>query len=226
MKIIDVGHLVKAGVFQWDRDYLFKYLTTGRDPVLTNSKIITAFRNIDRAEFLPYKLKDQAYQDIDLDIGYGENITRPSIIGEMLELLRPKTGGKYLDIGSGTGYFAMLLGFVVGPQGKVFSLDRIQWLWEQCRQNAAKYKDITNVSFLYRDGMEGLIQQAPFDGIHISFSMPQVSETLKNQLSPDRNILVMPTTNHDIRVLERNGDDFVEEIVPGYVFKEGRAGVS
>ncbi len=227
MKIIDIRKVGSGGVFTWTREYLFQYLTKSKNSILTSPKIIAAFNEIDRADFVPSDLKNKAYEDIELKIGNNEELTRPSVIAQMLELISPKEGGKYLDIGTGTGYFAMLLGFVIGERGRVYTLERFQWLWEMARSSSTKYKDINNITFLYRDGLLGLKEQAPYDGIHISFAMNEVPLEIKMQLNQEGAKLVVPTTNMDLRVIERVGiEEFTEEIIPGFIFKEGKAGIA
>lgn len=225
MKIMDIQHLNTAGTFQWTHDYLFKYLTGGSRPIITNPNVIAAFRRVDRQDFLPAKLKARAYEDIELDIGYGETLTRPSVLAKMAELMKPVPGGKYLDIGTGTGYLAIILGFIAGEKGKVFTVERLQWLWEQARSNSTRYSNINNVSFLYRDGMKGLQQQAPFDAIQMSFAMDIIPEEIKMQLKGEGGRLVVPSVNSDLRVIERQGDMFTEEIVPDFLFERGKEGV-
>jgi len=226
MKIINLGNLSGTGAFSWDHDYLVKFLSTGKNAVLHNPKLIAAFKEIDRKDFVPMDLKDQAYLDQELDIGYNEELTRPSTLAQMAELLEPKPGGKYLDLGSGTGYFAAILAFVAGVNGKVIGMERVQWLWELSNQNISKYESLKGiVKFVYKDGIEGIPEQAPFDGMHVSFAMNEVPEGLKNQLDMKEGKLVMPTTNHDVRVITRHGmNEFEEEIVPGFVFREGQEG--
>ncbi|GAB4283623.1 MAG: hypothetical protein Kow0081_0320 [Candidatus Dojkabacteria bacterium] len=225
MKIINPTQLANSNAFSWTKEYLLKYLTTGKNPALTNPKLIMAFKNIDRKDFVTFENKNIAYADLEINLGYNEKLTRPSTLARMAELINPKTGGTYLDIGSGTGYFATILGYAIGNEGKVYSLERLQWLWEMARSNIAKYKEIKNVIFLYRDGMNGFIDKAPYDGIHVSFAVEQVPQNWKDQLKANGGILVVPTINHDIRVIERNGEDFIDEIVPGFIFDKGKVGV-
>lgn len=226
MKVIDIRHLGSGNVFSWSKDYLYSYLTSGKQAVLRTPNIMAAFHEIDRKDFIPHEYKDKAYEDAEIDIGHGEVITRPSVLANQMELLSPKAGGTYLDIGTGTGYFAMLLGFIAGPKGKVISVERVQWLWEMARSNSSSYKDVNNITFLYRDGSDGLLQHSPYNGIHVSFSMKNISESLKSQLNPEGGILVVPTSNKDLRVIERNGDEYTEEIIPGFIFQEGKSGVA
>jgi len=216
-----------AAIFQWTKEYLINVMSTGRSPVLTDPILINALYKIDRKDFVPSNYKTQAYADIDIDIGYDEKLSKPTAIIHMLALLKPKYGGKYLDIGTGTGYTAVVLGFVAGDQGKVYTIERIQWLWEQARMNSTKYKEVRNVDFLYRDGTEGLINQAPFDGIHIAFALAEVPEKLKMQLNQNGGRLVCPTVDGNVKVIERKGqNEFEEEIVQGFMFDKGKEGIA
>lgn len=217
---------MKSGVFTWSKDYLFKVLTEGKNAAIYDPKIAAAFRAIDRADFVLDKHKDLAYQDTDIDLGYGETLTRPTFIAQMMQHLAPKFGGKYLDVGSGSGYFAVLLGFIAGETGSVFSIERIGWLWEMSKSNAKLYEEeVSNIKFLYRDGIEGLLPEAPFDGIHISFAIEQIPQNIKMQLKVGAR-LVVPSTHNDLRIVERiDEENFTEEIIPGYVFEKGKEGI-
>ncbi len=216
-----------AKVFTWNKDYLFQVLTSGKKPPISSPKVALAFRKLDRKDFVPLEFRDSAYMDVDLDIGYGEKFTRPTVLGQMASLMNIRYGGNYLDIGTGTGFFACVIAFIAGQEGNVYSLERIQWLWEYARGVYGRYKEICpNVTFLYRDGMEGLPQKAPFDGIHVSFAMEDVPVNLRNQLSINGK-MIMPTTDGNLRLVTRlDSDNFEEEIIPGFVFSQGKVGVA
>lgn len=227
MTNINFGNYGTGNVFKWDKEYLIKVLTTGKNPAVTDPLIIAAIQKIDRADFLPDLIKNQAYNDRELEIGYGEVLNKPTVIAQMIQLLQPKYGGTYLDIGTGTGYSAMILAFIAGDAGHVYTIERVQWLWEQASVNAKKYPTIGNIDFLYRDGMQGLMQKAPYDGIHIAFAMETIPQELKMQLKPNTGRLVCPTTDMNLRVIERRTvDDFEEEIVPGFIFVPGKEGLA
>ncbi|BCX13948.1 MAG: hypothetical protein KatS3mg085_480 [Candidatus Dojkabacteria bacterium] len=222
MKINRFG---SAKLFTWDKDYFLKLITDEKNPLVTDPVLISAFKNIDRADFVPVQLKHLAYYDQDIDVGYGEKMIRAIFIAQMLSLLKPQLGGKYLDIGTGTGYVATLLGYIAGKQGQVYTIERVQWFWEQARSNAKKYPDIQNITFLYRDGLDGLPNKAPFDGIRVGFAIDDVSQLRKQLKHGGR--LVYPTSDYSLRVLVRKGVyEYEEEVLPGIVIEKGKVGVA
>jgi protein-L-isoaspartate(D-aspartate) O-methyltransferase len=216
--------------FVWTHDYLVKVLTTGTEPTITEPILINAIQTVKRGDFVGIKYKQVAYLDKEVDIGYGEKLTRPSTCAIMLKLLKPRVGGKYLDLGGGTGYFAALLGKAIGNSGQVYSLERVQWLWETCRINMKKYTDIQNIKFLYRNGEDGFPEQAPYDGIHVSYDISsnaqQIEAKLKQQLKLRTGLLVYPI-GHQIKVIQRlDIEEYMEEILPGFIFDEPKDGLA
>lgn len=208
---------------------LVHMVSRGPKPIITDQILLNAFRQIDRADFLPEDVRDLAYLDRLLKVGYGEVSTNPTTVAKLLQAFRPKFGEKYLHLGTGTGYLTSLLGFVAGDEGKVYSMERIQWLWERAREFSAPYRDKMNVEMLYRDARAGLPDKAPYDGIIVSFIYDEAPMHLVDQLAIGGRLLY-PTNEHTVKIVERvDEDEFHEEQIPdfsSYVFGGVKEGVS
>ena len=74
--------------------YLIKELM--EEGILKTPSIIEAFEKVDRRDFVPEELKDKAYLNAPLPIGYGQTISQPLTVAFMLELLQPQTAIKFL----------------------------------------------------------------------------------------------------------------------------------
>ncbi len=223
---VDLHVYGSAQPFSWTHAHLVKLLISGQRPVLRNPLLINAFRTIDRADFVPEDYQEQAYQDKNIPIGYEEVTNSPSTIATQLELLEPQYGGRYLHIGTGSGYLAAILGYVAGKAGQVYSLERVQWLWEKARLNVRKYPELQTMEILLRDGRSGLADQPKFEGIIVSAAADQVAPELVEQLVSGGK-LIMPTTDNMLHILEKldNGQT-VEEVRPGFYFEPLKPGLA
>ena len=76
---------------------------------ITDSATLHAMRAVPRHEFLPLRLRGEAYADYPLPIGHGQTISQPYIVAFMTEAIRPPPGDNILDIGTGSGYQAAVL---------------------------------------------------------------------------------------------------------------------
>lgn len=143
-----------------------------RDGYLKTPRVIEAFRAIDRADFVLPKYRAEAYENYPLPLLQGQTISQPLTVAFLLELLDPQPGEKILDVGSGSGWTTALLAKIVGPQGKIFAVERIPELCEFGRKNVKKYNfmDDGMVEFFCQDGTDGLSEHAPFDKILIGAS--------------------------------------------------------
>lgn len=138
-----------------------------KDGYLKTPEIIEAFKQIDRADFVPEKYKLEAYVNAALPIDYGQTISQPLTVAFMLELLEPKAGEKILDVGFGSGWTSALLGKIVGENGKVVAVERISQLYAFGANNIAKYNFIEKgiVKTINADGAKGYKKEAPYDKI-------------------------------------------------------------
>jgi len=223
--MINLDKFGSYNTFKWTHEYLIQVLTTGKSPILKKQNLMTAFKTIKREDFVPVNMKESAYEDKDINVGYGCLLNKPTVIAEMLSLMEPAWNGTYLDIGTGSGYIAALLGIAAGENGKVYSLERVQFLVDLATINLAKYPNIKNVNIFLKDGSVGLKEKAPYDGIHISVAFEKVPETISNQLKIGGK-LICPTVDDDIRVVERIAENqFKEIVVKGYFFDDVLSGI-
>lgn len=215
-----------AKPFQWTHEHLNRVLSTGSDPILKDPIIINAFRAIDRMHFTPEGHEHMAYLDKSIAVGYDEQMASPSTVGRLLEAVKPRYGGNYLHLGTNTGYLGSILGFIAGKQGRVYSLERILWLWEKARKNLKKYPQLSNTAFLFRDGQFGLEDKGPYDGIVISYSLPGIPKALIEQLKPGGR-MVVPHPDYSLKVIERTLDnEIIEDSQVGFILEPGKVGLA
>ena len=215
---IDIDKFGGASPYVWTHEYLTKVLCYEPNSPVKEPRIKEAFRSVKRVDFVKDESKKEAYSDAPHHIGFGQTTSQPTVIAQMLQLLNPIVGGKYLEIGAGSGYVTALLGKIVGKTGKVIGLERIQLLAEQARANLEHYPDIENVSVFFKDGSKGFVEEAPYDGIYVGAAFNQVPEVLLDQLKISGKI-VTPTKENDIRLITRvSADKREERTYPGYIF--------
>ena len=182
-------------------------------------RILKAFLEVERENFIPPGLKRAAYEDRALPIGRGQTISQPYTIARMLSLLNLKKSQKVLEAGSGSGYVLALLSKIVGAKGKVFGLELVSELAARSKESLKQYK---NVRVYSRNASSGLPDKAPFDRILMSAACKKVPQALLNQLK-EGGILVAPVgiQGHEqsLVVMKRKKDEFptIKEI-PGFVF--------
>ncbi|MCE4601799.1 MAG: protein-L-isoaspartate O-methyltransferase [Desulfurococcales archaeon] len=141
-----------------------------------------ALLKVPRHEFVPKEYRDSAYDDRPLPIGYGQTISAPSIVAYMTELLDPAPGMKVLEIGTGSGYQAAVLAELVGPQGHVWTIERIPELAEWARGNLERAGYSRRVTVIVGDGSLGHPDEAPYDRIIVTAAAPAVPPPLEEQL--------------------------------------------
>lgn len=183
---------------------------------LKDLNLIEAFAAIDRADFVPQYLKDQAYEDRPLPIGFGQTISQPAVVAFMLELLEPRQGEKIMDVGSGSGWQTALLAHLTGEQGKVVAVERILELYEFGKENCKKY-GFKNIEFLQEDATTVNRGESYFDkiiaGASSSYSVP---ENFRRQLKTGGKMVV--PIRESIFSFTKNETGFTKEEFPGFVF--------
>ncbi|MCK5211333.1 protein-L-isoaspartate(D-aspartate) O-methyltransferase [Candidatus Parcubacteria bacterium] len=195
-----------------------------RDGYLKTPRIIEAFKEIKRKDFLLPKYKKMAGLNEPLPIDHGQTISQPLTVAFMLELLQAKSGDKILDVGSGSGWSVALISEIVGPKGRVYGLERIQELAEFAECNINKYNFISSkqARIIQGDGYKGLPEYAPFDKIIVAAAAKEVPKNLLVQLKIGGR-LVLPIgetmSTQDMVVIDKgkNGQT-KEKRYPGFIF--------
>jgi len=143
--------------------------------------VLAALATVPRHGFVDAGLANQAYEDAALPIGHGQTISKPSVVGRMIELLL--AGGrpleKVLEIGTGCGYQAAVLSCVARD---VYSIERVRPLHERAKANLRPLR-VPNIRLHYGDGRLGLPAVAPFDGIVIAAAGLEIPDALIDQLA-------------------------------------------
>ena len=211
--------------FTWTHEYLFQLLTKSHHHLVRSTNLIKAFEYIDRADFVPANQQADAYMDKLIELPYGSILDKPTVIAEMLQLTKPAPGGTFLDIGSGSGYVAALLGVAGGEGSKVYSLERNQFLAEIARINIKKYPFLNNVEIVFCDGSLGYPEKGQYDVIHVSASYDEIPQPLLDQLKVG-GYLCIPRTNRDLSVFHRTGaKDFQESTHKAFFFDKIQDGI-
>ncbi|MDZ7826096.1 MAG: protein-L-isoaspartate(D-aspartate) O-methyltransferase [Gammaproteobacteria bacterium] len=149
--------------------------------------VARALERVERHRFVPDRLAGLAYENDPLPIGEGQTISQPFIVALMTELLDVDADSRVLEIGTGSGYQAAVLGEIVA---EVWSVEIVESLADRA---AATLEELGygNVHVRHGDGMLGWPEQAPFDGIIVTAAGATIPETLTDQLAPGGR-LVMP----------------------------------
>jgi len=142
--------------------------------------VLDAMLAVPRHLFMDEALASQAYIDASLPIGHHQTISQPYIVARMIEAMRQaKPLQRVLEIGTGCGYQAAVLSQVAK---EVFSIERIKPLHELAKANLRPLR-VSNLRLQYGDGMLGLPQAAPFDGIILAAAGLEVPHALLEQLT-------------------------------------------
>lgn len=192
------------------------------DGYLKTPSIIEAFNAVDRKDFVPESDAALAYENVPLPIGYGQTISQPLTVAFIMELLEPRKGDNILDVGSGSGWQAAILAFLVRDEelkaGRVTAIERIPELKSLTEKNVAKYEDLNKSIFVVQgDGANGYPKNAPFDKIIAAASADTVPEAWKDELKIGGRI-VAPVKESIIVLNKISKDEFVQKQYFGFSF--------
>ena len=148
---------------------------------IKDKAVLEALRRVPRHRFVPAVWQGLAYADGPLPIGEGQTISQPYIVASMTELIEPNKKMRVLEIGTGSGYQAAVLGECVG---EVDSIEVLPALGRRAKQRLADL-GYRNVQVRIGDGYGGWPERAPYDAIILTAAPPrEVPRPLLDQLKP------------------------------------------
>jgi len=204
--------------FESERNNLVNSLR--RRGYISSPEVDRAMRRVPREEFLPQDIRDDAYVDTPLPIGEGQTISAPHMVAIMAEQLDLKEGMKILEIGAGSGYHAAVCAEIVGPEGHVYTIERIAELASFAEENLKKAGYSKNVTVIFADGTRGLPEHAPYDRIFVAAGAPDIPSPLTDQLAEGGKLLV-PVGGRfyqDLIRVEKKGEKLFKENLGGCIF--------
>lgn len=153
---------------------------------ITDQKIIAAFTAVPREEFVLPEFRDRAYEDLEVPIGEGQTIDRPYEDAHMLTAMAIAPHDRILEVGTGSGYLATLMGRLARD---VYTIEILAPLAHQAADRL-KRLGVTNVHVRAGDGFKGWTEVAPFDAIILTCSPDRVPEPLIGQLKEGGRIVL------------------------------------
>ena len=183
---------------------------------IRDARVLAAFRSVPRHLFIGAALQREAYADHPLPIGEGQTISQPYMVALMTQCLALEGSERVLEIGTGCGYQAAILGRLAA---QVFTIERIAALSKKAEALLGEL-GYTNVHCVVGDGTQGLPASAPYDGIIVTAGSPKVPEPLTEQLA-EGGRLVIPVGgrwSQELLVVRKKHGALTEQGVCGCVF--------
>ncbi|MEL7178966.1 MAG: protein-L-isoaspartate(D-aspartate) O-methyltransferase [Pseudomonadota bacterium] len=176
----------------FDAPTKMQFLYALRSKGVTDTRVLTAMEQVDRADYVKGTFADRAYEDMPLPIACGQTISQPSVVGLMTQALQINPRDKVLEIGTGSGYQAAILSKLAR---RVYTVDRYRRLVHAARA-VFEANDITNITTFTADGSRGFEEQAPFDRILVTAAAEDPPGPLLAQLRVG-GIMVLPVGQSD-----------------------------
>jgi protein-L-isoaspartate(D-aspartate) O-methyltransferase len=170
--------------FDQQREQMVKTQMESRG--IRNIATLSAMRKVPRHLFVPSDQVSQAYADQPLPIGYGQTISQPYIVAYMTEVISPSPDFKVLEIGTGSGYQAAVLGEIVK---EVYTIEIVEALGKATQKRLAEL-NYKNVEVKIADGYHGWKEHAPFDAIVVTAASEHIPPPLVGQLKEGGRMII------------------------------------
>ncbi len=180
-----------------------------KDKGITDQRILDAVNAIPRHFFLDSAFDKVAYEDKAFPIAENQTISQPYTVAYQTQLLQVQPHEKVLEIGTGSGYQAMVLAEL---GAKVFTIERQKKLFDQLKQFPLRNK-YPNIKYFYGDGYAGLPTYAPFHKILVTAAAPYIPEKLISQLKTGGQMVIPLGEGNVQRMLRltKNADGSLQE---------------
>ena len=180
---------------------------------VVDPRVLDAMRTVPRDRFVERHLASVPYEDHPLRIGTGQTISQPYMVAVMAEMAELTPSSRVLEIGTGSGYGAAVLGEVAGD---VWTIERHEGLATEARERLEAL-GYDNVHVVEGDGTLGLPDGAPFDAIVVTAAPEHVPQPLLDQLKVGGR-LVIPVgsqgwSGQEILRITRTSDGYERESI-------------
>lgn len=169
-----------------------QFILSVRSKGVVDTNVLKALESLNREHFLKGVFAQRAYEDTPLPIDCGQTISKPSVVGIMTQALKITTRDKILEIGTGSGYQTAILSKLAR---RVYSVERFKPLYDEARQIFKKL-DLNNITPIWGDGSQGIVEQQPFDRIIVTAAAEDPPPILLNQLKVG-GIMIIPVGQSD-----------------------------
>ena len=190
---------------------------TIKDRGISDTRVLAAMRAVLRHRFIPDRLLSVAYADRPLPIGEGQTISQPYVVALMTDILGLKPDHRVLEIGTGSGYQAAVLGELAG---QVYTIE----IKKKLHDRAIKVLEMLgydNVHTQHGDGYFGWPDAAPFDAIMITAAIDHIPPPLLKQLKDGGRLtlpLGNPFTYQNLVLVTKKGNDLIVKQITGVLF--------
>jgi protein-L-isoaspartate(D-aspartate) O-methyltransferase len=153
---------------------------------ISDPRVLEAMAEVPRHEFVPLRVRPFAYADGPLPIGHGQTISQPFIVAYMTQLLELTKDDTVLEVGTGSGYQAAILGKMAK---EVYTIEIVPPLAQSAKELLERL-GFQNVHVREGDGYLGWPEKAPFDAIIVTCAPDHVPEPLVNQLREGGRLII------------------------------------